>query len=257
MFTSITWQYVSLLYAGILGAAIGSFLNVVILRVHAGVSLSGRSHCPHCGEQLRWFDLIPIISYVVLLARCRNCKASIHWQYPLVEATTAALFILYTSVYFATPLALLLWLIAASLLVILFVYDLRYMQLPDQFTVPLIIVGASIWLVTGGSWVNMLVGAGIGGGFFLLQYVVSRGRWIGDGDIVLGIGMGALLGFPVIISALAVAYLSGSVFAIAIILLRKRSMADKLPFGTFLVFGTIIASFFGQNMIDWYLGLLY
>lgn len=192
---------------------------------------------------------------------CRYCQKKISLQYPIVEIVTALLFLftawIYRDAAFSWHGELIKDLIIVLLLVIIFVYDFLYMEIWDRTTtIPAVgLFFLSIWL-SFNTWQSMLIGAGIGAGFFLLQYVVSKGRWIGGGDIRLGFFMGIVLGYPRVILALFLSYIIGAAVSLLLIVMKKKQLASETPFGTYLTVGTFIALFWGNYIIDWYMGLI-
>lgn len=248
----------------LLGLAIGSFLNVVIGRLRSGeTAWRSRSHCPDCHAVLRPSELIPLFSFVFLRGRCRSCRKPISWQYPIVEFSTAALF--FSAYWLHGGAAGLLgggalpilrdWLFISGLTVV-FVVDLLDMVVFDSVTIPMTI-GAFIFSVaTGAKPLNLLLAALVGGGFFLLQYAVSRGRWIGGGDIRIGAMMGMMLGFPGVLLALFVAYVVGALTALVLLAGGKAKWSSQMAFGTFLSFATVFVLFFGQRLLVWYASFL-
>ena len=249
----------------IFGLVIGSFLNVVIWRLHAGESiLTGRSHCPKCRHVLGPLELIPVLSFLAQKGKCRHCGKSISWQYPLVELSTAILFLfaylphdLRVTAYNFFLLAR-TWFIIATLMVI-FVSDLKYYLIPDKIIYPAAaVVLMTLPLIYGGeiSWAGLfdpLIAGVLGGGFFLLQYILSKGKWIGGGDIKLGALMGLILGLGGLGVALFSAYVVGAAVGLILVASRKKTMKSQVPFGTFLAAGTIFAMFFGTSILNWYL----
>ena len=281
-----------LLIIFIVGLCVGSFLNCLIYRLRRQKTILGRSYCPHCKQPIAWYDNIPLISFILLKGECRHCKRPIAWQYPAVELATGILFVLaYINFQFFPPqrdpamavtifnfqtisdvqilkfqfiihnskllIQLLRDWLFVCILIVVFIYDLRWQLILDKVTVPAIIVafGLNLWL--GMNWLNLLAAAGIGGGFFLAQYLISRGRWIGGGDIRLGGLMGLMLGWPQILTALILAYVSGAVVGVGLLLERKKQLSSRLPFGTFLSAATIAAMLWGENMLEWYLGIIF
>jgi prepilin signal peptidase PulO-like enzyme (type II secretory pathway) len=242
----------------ILGLAVGSFLNVVIYRLHAGVSfLRGRSYCPHCKHNLVTRDLIPVFSFLFLKGRCRYCAKPISWQYPLVEAGTAAAFALLYGWFGLTP-DFFVYLVYASFLIIIFTYDLRYYLILDVVTIPAMVIAMILSLfVLKIPAMHLLLGGIIGGGFFVLQFLISKGKWIGGGDIRLGIAMGLMLGYQHLLIALFVAYLLGSVVGICLVLVGRKTWGGQVPFGTFLSAATFLTFLFGSYILEQYLGLLF
>ena len=249
----------------IFGLILGSFLNVVIWRMHAGESfLTGRSHCPKCRHILGPFELIPVLSFLIQKGKCRHCGKPISWQYPLVELSTAILFLLAYLPFdlrFTTYTFFLLartWFIIATLIVV-FVYDLRYYLIPDKIIYPAAtVVLITMPLIYGGeiSWAGLLdplIASVLGGGFFLLQYIISKGKWIGGGDIKMGALMGLILGIGGLGVALFFAYVVGAVVGLILVASRKKTMKSQVPFGTFLAAGTVFAMFWARPILNWYL----
>lgn len=245
------------------GLAVGSFLNALVWRVKTKKSFFWkRSQCPRCGHELKYFDLIPIFSFLFLFGKCRYCQRKISWHYPITELVTAVLFLLFylKLFYFLDAGQILLnshfwitvflqWFFIAVLIAI-FVYDFKYGLIPDKFTIPAIFVALLGNFLLGKSLWNLILAMLIGGGFFLVQYLISRGRWIGGGDIRLGALMGAILGFPNIIPALFLAYFLGAFISLILIVLKKKTFKSNIPFGPFLVVGTLIVMFLGERILD-------
>lgn len=240
------------IFAVAFGLGIGSFLNVVILRTHSEDTLMGRSACMHCQHQLAWYMLLPVVSYVALGGKCYYCHKPISAQYPLVEASTAAIFFILANMYWADPVRLVFYCLYSSILVVIFVFDLKYYLIPDRFTIPGIVVAIIGSIILGLTWWQIGLGIVIGGGLFLLQYALSRGKWIGGGDIRLGAVMGAMLGWPYIMVALFIAYVGGAIIAVGLMLTGSKKFSDKLPFGTFLSVATIITLMAGEIILHWY-----
>ena len=235
---------------------VGSFLNVVIFRLASRESfLTSRSRCPHCRQTIAWYDNIPLLSFVLLLGRCRRCKAPISWQYPLVELVTGiALILLYWR--FGLTLDMVVLSIFSGFLVIIFVYDWRHGMILDAVTLPAMAVALVGSLIRGLGLPALLIGAAIGGGFFVGQYTISRGRWIGGGDIRLGALMGLMLGWQLLLVAGLIAYVSGAAVALVLLSTRRKQLASPIAFGTFLSAATFVAFLWGQNVLDWYLGII-
>jgi prepilin signal peptidase PulO-like enzyme (type II secretory pathway) len=245
------------------GACIGSFLNVIICRVPERKSIiRNRSHCPQCKEFIKWYDLLPILSFFILRGRCRKCKKKISWQYPLVEFFTAMAFV-FIAWHFDFVLAnpfLYRDLIFVATLIIVFVTDWRFYLILDAVIWPMIVFSLifNIFFFSNSEnilyHVMMFVGAALlAGGFFLLQYLVSRGKWIGFGDIKLGLLMGAMLGWPSVLVALYFAYVLGAIMMLILMVLKKKKRKEQVAFGTFLSVGTVVAIFYGEQIITWYL----
>jgi leader peptidase (prepilin peptidase)/N-methyltransferase len=247
----------------ILGLVVGSFLNVVINRIKLNQSVNGRSHCPHCKTELRPVDLVPVFSYIFLRGRCAHCHAPISPQYPLVEAGTALVFFLIQLKFPSPSIDLFfLWVISAFLIVIA-VYDLKHFLILDKVVFPALAV-AVIYAVArdfssgcGANWhchtISGIIGMAVASGFFYLQHVLSQGRWIGFGDVKLGLFLGMLAGFPLAIFTLFAAYIMGAAVGVGLIAAGKKEMGSKLPFGTFLALSAIITLLYGQGIFDTYL----
>ena len=266
----------------VLGLIVGSFINCIVYRLRLKKSfMRGRSFCPHCKQQIKWHDNIPVISYFLLKARCRYCKKLISIHYPLVELITGILFIIifiatlgplnnisqFLSFSVSQFLLLLRNWIFTAILIIIFIYDLRHYLILDKVAIPAMLIALPlniiIYTLKHGSFnlfscflVFLLAGI-LAGGFFLIQFVISKGKWIGGGDIRLGFLMGLMLGWPNILVALALAYILGSLVGILLILLGKKTIKSQIPLGTFLTFGTLVALLWGRQLIDWYLGVTF
>lgn len=243
---------VFLTVAVLLGLATGSFLNVLIIRTHRETSpWRGRSACSHCGHDLAWYELIPLLSFTWLRGRCRHCRQALSWQYPIVEAGTALLFGLVAYEFGISWWTIWGWVVVSTMVAIA-VYDARWSLLPDGFTLSLAISGAGFAVVSGLPWTTVILGAIAGAGFFGLQYLLSRGRWIGSGDILLGGALGLLLGWRMLGLALLLAYFFGALVASILLLSHRRTAKGTLAFGPFLVFGGFVAWLWGPALVDWY-----
>ena len=244
------------LLIAVLGLVIGSFLNVVIYRLRTEEKgHRSRSMCPECNAVLRPSELVPVFSFIFLKGRCRNCSKPISWQYPLVELSTSLLFVAaflrHTGVAELEPASLHMFLRDAffiTLLTVVFVIDLRDMVVFDAVTIPGALIALVINLIMGVPLMGLLLAIAIGGGFFLLQWVISRGRWIGGGDVRIGAMMGAMLGFPGVVMALLLAYIVGAVVAVALLSAKKTTWSSQMAFGTFLSFATVIVLLWGDRI---------
>lgn len=242
------------------GLIIGSFLNCLIWRLYQEESLGGRSYCPNCRKQIAWYDNIPVLSFIFLRGNCRHCRTKISWQYPLVELATAVLFLL-TWQHDLTdsnlfPLLLRDWLLIVTLIIV-FVYDFRWQLVPVS-TVWL--MGGLIFilnLLLGYSWYWIIISALFGGAFFLLQYILTSKRGVGEGDIWLGLFLG--LAFPMLSDlgmALLLAYFAGALISCFLVLYHRKGWKSQIALGPFLAFGAIITLIWGKEIIAWYFGLL-
>jgi len=263
----------------------GSFLNVVIYRLKSGDSaFQGRSCCPLCKHTLAWQDLIPLASFVFLRGKCRYCHNGISLQYPLVELATGLIFVLIFNFQFlsinefsspAGGLQTSYLFAIASLLIVLFVYDLKHYILPDKILFPAIGTVATYRLFEFGvlnhwslieNWslkiesltplVNPLTAGVMAAAFFFAIFALSKGRAMGFGDVKLAFFMGLFLGWPNILVALFTAFFLGSIIGVGFILLQQKGWRSEIPFGPFLIAGTFFAFLVGDNVVDWYLHLV-
>lgn len=233
---------------GLFGLIVGSFLNVLILR-HGKASLGGRSACPSCKAQIRWGDNIPVLSWLILRGRCRDCRARISLQYPLVEVLTGALF--FTLGTSALPLGLrILSCAIAALLIAIAVYDLYHTIIPDSWVWAFNILALlTLTFNFQFSIFNILAGPLVALPLFAV-WLYSRGEWMGFGDVKLALGMGWLLGAVYGFVAMLSAFVMGAVVGVLLIALthirsssqrsRGFTMKSEIPFGPFLVAGTFI-----------------
>ncbi len=251
------------------GLLFGSFVNALVWRLHEERDwVRERSECTHCHHLLAPKDLVPVLSWLFLRGKCRYCHKPIQ-DNPLTELLLPALFVLS---YLAWPgslqggglFAFVLWLIFLIGFVALSVYDFRWFLLPDVIVWPMAALAfvqvAGSWLLFGGSWqqaLSSVLGAATISGLFLLLYIVSKGKWIGFGDVKLAIALGLLAGDVVqALLILFTASLLGSLTAIPMVVAGKASRKSQLPFGPLLIAGTIIVVLFGHRIVDWYSGFI-
>lgn len=263
----------------VLGSAIGSFLSVLIYRLRhkiKGIWIS-RSICPYCKKKLKWHYLIPIFSWLFLRGKCGYCGKKISIHYLLLELVTGLTFLtIFLNWNFLSVIPsitnpeilnyamnwivfekFIFYLILFTLLVLIFFYDLLYKEIPDKFSITAIVIA-----FLGGLFfaeptlVNMLIGGAILGLFFALQFIISKGKWIGGGDIRMGVLMGVLLGWDKGLLALALAYLMGAVLSVYLLLTKKAGRKSEIAFGPFLTMGVTIGLLFGNQILDWYFNVL-
>jgi len=242
----------------ILGAMVGSFLNVCIYRLPKEESIIWpRSHCPTCKKMIRFYDNIPLISYLLLRGRCRYCKGPISLQYPLVEGITA-LSSLFLIIKFGPSLSYLFYFAFVAALIAITVIDLYHQIIPDGISLPGIGVGLLASLVIPQiTFFNSLMGILLGGGSLFL--VATLYEWIfkregmGGGDVKLLAMIGAFLGWKAVILTILLSSLIGSITGILIMILKGKDFKYAIPFGPFLSMGAVIALFYGENLIRWYL----
>lgn len=237
------------------GLILGSFLNVVIVRLPKKESLwSPSSHCRSCHSEIPWYDNIPLLSFIWLKGRCRNCGEPIGWRYPVVEALTGVSWGFAVS-HLGLTLQLLPALLLISILVVLTVIDLEHQLLPDRITLPGIVLGWLSNLFTGQvSIVNALLGSLVGGGIFYLIVILSRGG-MGGGDIKLGAMLGAFFGWKLTLVSIFLAVFAGGLVAAGVLLTGRKKRKDPLPFGPFLALGGLVTLFWGEELLRWYLGV--
>lgn len=259
--------------AFIFGTLIGSFLNVVIWRLPREQSLGGRSQCPHCGYSLRARNLIPIFSYLGQRRRCANCKKPISPRYLIIEIVTGLLFALaayhlpLATTHIASALTLLRLLFIIAVLIVVFVIDLEHYLILDAVVLPaslvVLVLNIVIDVAAHQSLLSLTSHTGAGlvavlsaGGFFYIIWRVSKGRWMGFGDVKLNLFLGLALGLPGIAVGLFLAFMSGAVVGIALIVAQLKQLQSRVPFGTFLSFGALLALFYGPALAAWYARLI-
>lgn len=244
------WYY---LFVLIIGLCIGSFLNVVLLRLDRKEGImTGRSECPHCSHQLNWKDLVPLFSYLFLRGSCRYCRAEISSIYPAVELITATVILIFFMVAGpAIQIGTFYYLVVIVLFLLLAFFDAMYLILPDKITFFLIVFAFLFNMVFGGSeLLNVLLSGFIFGLAFAIIYLVSHGQWMGFGDVKLVIAIGLVLGYPLgffsIISAIWIAAIWGLVLMAS----GKANLKTALPFGSFLSATTILFIIFKDVIIE-------
>ena len=250
----------------ILGTAVGSFISVVSYRLHERKSgiVKGRSHCRNCEGELPVKDLVPLLSYLNLRGRCRFCSKDISFLYPTLEIVSGFLFV---GLFYRYPFLddvlnfnvdyfflFLLWGFYTFVLVFTFFYDVQYKKVADQILLPAILIGL---IATISSYaphiISALIGLTIAVAFFGGQYVLSKGKWIGGGDIRIGAFIGVILGWKLTALAILLSYVLGSIVGAFIAIQKKKFHNVAIPFAPFLVSGTLLAFYFGEDMIAWYL----
>ena len=237
------------------GTIIGSFLNCLLYRLEVNKSfVFGRSICPKCKHELAWNDLIPIFSFVFLGGRCRYCKKRISFQYPLIEIISGILLV--ALFWYAGPsieLAFLAFIFFCMLAI--FIYDLRHFIIPDKILFPLIFATFVYVSITNSIVLPLLsaLGAAL---FFLIIYLASKGKWMGFGDVKLAVFLGLFLSWPNIALGLFLSFVIGAIIGTGLMIFSNKGLKSEVPFGPFLITGSVIAFFWGQEIINWYLNLL-
>lgn len=256
----------------LIGIAVGSFLNVLIDRLPAEESITGRSHCDHCKKDLAWYDLLPILSYVYLGARCRYCGGSMSIYYPLVEVITGAMFVgvvvwmrpmsqirlmadrgeTLLTIHNQTLMLLALLGIVSSAIVIFF-SDLKYQIIPDSIQMSLFAF-AFLFIITQGItpkvFLDQIIAAFVVMSPILMLFWLTKTKGMGFGDVKLAFSMGFLLGILKGVLALYIGFVSGAVVGIILLALRKKGFKSKIAFGPFLILGLLIMLFYGENIVQ-------
>jgi prepilin signal peptidase PulO-like enzyme (type II secretory pathway) len=263
-------ETLTFIFVFIFGLILGSFLNCLVWRLHQNETLGGRSYCPRCRAKISWYDNIPLLSFLLLRGRCRHCQKRISFQYPLVEVVTAILLTFaFLAVFsnFLTDgsgnfnfLALSVardWILICTL-VIVFIYDFRWQEVPMLVVWPISAVILAFNLLLGYSFWSLLLAAATSGAFFLLQYLATKKRGLGEGDIWLGVLLGCSFpNLPYLVLAILMAYFIGSLVALPLLLSRKKKLKSKIALGPFLAIGAVISLIWGQSIITWYLNFFY
>jgi len=288
-------SYFSYFVLFLFGLAAGSFLNVVSLRFQPGQRLldlriiNGRSRCPHCQKTLRWYELIPLLSFIVQSGRCRSCGSRLSFQYPLVEFLSGLIFILVPYLLTLIPYFLnskfyipviAVWILIFLLFLLLSVVDFRFYLIPDQINLLLAISGFILiifksmgqWSIVGSQrsflghysllfglienvWLNHFFAMALAMIFFAAIIILSRGKGMGWGDFKLAAAFGLIFGWPDIIVVIFLAFVIGAVFTAPLLIKKQKTMKDVVPFGPFLVIGSSLVFFLGKQLIDGYFKL--
>lgn len=243
----------------IYGLLIGSFLNVCIYRIPRDESIAfPASHCPNCNTNLKWYDNIPLFSYLALQGRCRYCKEKISAQYPIIEVMNA---IIYLVLFYKFKLSIdfISYALISSALLVVFFIDLKHMIIPDKLIITIVLfeilhklalyfTDKEVYLKTS------LIGALLAGLLFLLIVIVSRGG-MGDGDITLIAALGFILGTRLIFLNIFLSFLIGAVVSVGLLGFKIKTRKDPIPFGPFIIVAFFIVLLFGERIIDLYMGL--
>lgn len=269
---SLPWVFGLLIF--ILGSAVGSFLNVLVYRSTRGQDwVKGRSRCEHCRKRISWYENIPLLSYLVLRGRCSGCAQPIDPIHPLVEFLTGSLFLWWYLVGFlffhlsSAPMQTiqpLFWLIVGVLCVVIFVTDIKHMLIPTWavgallgltllYRVTLMLTGAMQLT----DFLGSLLAAGVTAGFFFFLHAVTRGKGFGFGDVQLIVPLSLILGsWQRVTVAVFLAFITGAATGIALILFGKKQLKQAVPFGPFLLLGTLLALVWGYDLWDWYVKII-
>ena len=248
----------------VLGVVFASFLSMLIIRLEGGLHSRFKlskvlgfgkyscSFCDSCKNKLRWWENVPIISFLVLKGRCRTCRSPIPCWYPAVELETGIIFLL-TYLFWQKESAgyfgLILFLLISALLVFIFVFDARNQIIPDRAVVGLLLLTLIVKLIFGFSPADLYLG--LGSFFFLLfLFLVTRGKGMGFGDVKFAFFMGLFLGWPKTLVAFYLAFLTGALVGVIMILGKRAKLKQKIAFGPFLVFGTFVSWWWGEMIFN-------
>ena len=277
------------------GAALGSFAGATVWRLRArqlaadkvsgeqydhkeynrlkkliASPLKDRSQCLHCSYQLKWYDMIPILSWLSLRGKCRNCRKPIGWFEFLMEIGVAAFFVLSYAFWpggvdsVLTLTHFILWLAAGVVMAMLFAYDVKWFLLPDVLTITLAVIGLGIVGVSaaetqdlGGTLLTVLGALVVLSGLYAVLFAVSKGRWVGFGDVKLGVGLALILvDWQLAVVALFLANLIGCLIVIPLLASKRIKRSSHIPFGPLLIAGTVFSWFIGWGILEWYMGLI-
>jgi leader peptidase (prepilin peptidase)/N-methyltransferase len=276
----------------VFGIAIGSFLNVVATRYdgeHFLLSdkvIGGRSHCEHCKKTLRWFELIPLVSFIMLGGKCARCKTKISFQYPIVEFVSGLIFALVpyrVEMFFGINGGLLIvaavfWVAAFEALLVMSLIDIRLGIIPDEINIFLLVLAVFFGVFMAGYlgvanhslidfygslfglqqsfWLNHVVAAIFAAAFFGLLILITRGRGMGMGDFKLAIPLGLFFGWPDILLVIVFANVAGAIVGLIAIAVGAKKMKSTVPFGPFLAVGAVVTFFFAYQLFQWYFSIL-
>lgn len=253
-----------LIFLFILGIFVGSFLNVLVDRLYRGEQFwKGHSYCEKCKKTLAWYDLVPLISFISLKGKCRYCHTSLSWYYFAVELVTGILFaltfaltiqqfsnlaIIPSPIYtlYAIPYGLFI----VSCFIVIFFSDLKYQIIPDQIVFLGILISLFYLIFHPSSFIISLLSAVCACLFFLIIFLVTKGKGMGFGDVKLAFWLGLILGFPKIVVGLYLAFVIGAVVAIILVFLKKKKLhGGTISFGPFMVIGAYISIFWGEQLL--------
>lgn len=262
----------------VFGLLIGSFLNVLGTRYNEDEFLfskrvlGGRSHCPHCGKTLRWFELVPIISFIAQGTKCRSCKQKISFQYPAIEILSGLILAFIPVIVGTNVLTAAFWVTVFLILLLITIIDLRLSIIPNELNVILLVMGIFLLFSNipsdfSGPYsilfgfesdpvLNHIFSSLVLGIFFGLIIFITRGKGMGMGDLKLVIPLGLIFGWPGGIIFVVLSFLIGAIAGIILIALKKRTRRQHIPFGPFLAAGAMTYFFFGENILRFYFEVL-
>lgn len=245
----------------IFGMLIGSFINCLAWRLYKEETILGRSYCPKCLKSIKWYDNIPLLSFLILKGKCRSCSQKISWQYPIVELITGLLFYFAFLSFGDSLIFLIKALIIISILVLVFIFDFRWYLIPVSALlwsgIILVVLGYFIYPYSLGYYLfSLIITMAVAGIFFGGQYLLTKGRGLGEGDIWLGLFLAAaFVNLKTLGVALLMAYFIGALVGVILLVTNRKKWSSKLPLGVFLAIGALISLFSGDQIAAWYLGL--
>lgn len=250
-----------------LGLALGSFLHVLASRydperfILTHDTAGGRSYCPSCKKTLAWYELVPLVSFLVQRGRCRSCGAKIGWSYFLVELASGLIVAFAPSAALAmgfAPVPAALWAAAFLVLLLITLIDLRLQMIPDELSILLVVLGLGVIALSGAPmpWIAHVASAFGAALFFAGLIAITRGRGMGAGDAKLVFALGLLFGWPGTLVLVMLAFILGAAVGVALIAAKSKNLKSALPFGPFLAASAVVVFFFGQSIVSAYLRLL-
>jgi leader peptidase (prepilin peptidase) / N-methyltransferase len=250
---------IEILLAFLFGTMIGSFLNVLIWRLPREETMEGRSQCPHCRHHLVWHDLVPVFSILFQRGKCKYCHKPISLRYPLIEVLTGIIFAVALWLFpvsdLATGIMLAKIFCVVAICIVVFVVDLEHYLILNKVVYPGIVLMAVFALLLHGI-LPALFGAAIAFIPFWLLWFASRGKWMGFGDVKFAAFMGLALGVKGVIVALFLSFVIGAIVGVGLILISKKQLGSRIPFGTFLSAATIVAILWGNELANLYWQLI-
>ncbi|MFA5211109.1 MAG: prepilin peptidase [Patescibacteria group bacterium] len=248
----------------VFGAIFGSFLNALEFRIKRNLDWkTQRSFCPKCLAKIKFYDNIPLFSFLFLKGKCRNCRQKISWQYPLVELITAVLFVFVFNFFYSENIDLYLWIkiiincVIVWTMIFVFIYDFKYLEISDLITLgSAILLFVFYYIFDFRSWSSMFLSIFIGISFFGIQFLLSKGKWIGGGDIRIAIFMGVLFDWQKLLLALWLAYILGAIISIFLLVKKGKKMNSEVPLGCFLMPASFVTLFWGDKLISFYLKII-
>jgi prepilin signal peptidase PulO-like enzyme (type II secretory pathway) len=237
------------------GLIFGSFLKAVIYRIPRKISIfKSSSFCPECKNKIRFYDNIPVLSYIILKGKCRNCKTKISFLYPLVEILTAVLFVS-NYFFFRLSLELAVGIIFSCLLVVISFIDIEFRIIPNKIVLPFAAVGIVLNIIISpiNWWHPLVFSAGAFLFMLIIHFIYTKG--MGMGDVKFSLMVGAYLVKNVIVGLFA-GFLAGSIYGLYMILVRKKKLKQAIPFGPFISLGSVVALFWGDYISKWYISFL-